>query len=64
MSHEQNTLSKFKELGKNREKSQSSFTYVAKQGNTGFNKFFIRQLSRWVVLSGPDNIRLAFRSSD
>ena len=39
MPHEQSTPSKFKELGKNREKSQSSFTCVVKQGTIAFNKF-------------------------
>ena len=46
MSHESSTVSKFKELGKNRKKSQSSFTYVVKQGTIGFNRFYIRPLSR------------------
>ena len=62
MSHEQSTLSKFKKLGKNHNKSQSSFTYVVEQETIGFNKFFIRQLSRYIELSGPDIIGLAFRS--
>ena len=50
-------------LAKNCKKSQSSFTYVVKQGTIGFDKFSIRQLGRWVGLSGPDITGLDFRSS-
>ena len=63
MPQEQSTLSKFKQLGKNRKKSQSSFTNVVKQGTIGFNKFSKRHLNCWVGLSGSDIICLTFRSS-
>ena len=58
MSHEQSTLSKFKELGKNRKKSQPSFTYVVKQGAIS-----IGQWIRWVGIFVPDIIGLILRSS-
>ena len=39
-------MSKFKELGKNRKNSQSSFTYVVKKETIGLDKLSIRQLRR------------------
>ena len=56
-------MSKFKELGKNRKNSQSSFTYVVKKETIGLDKLSIRQLRRWIGLLGTDIIGRAFRSS-